>query len=45
VPALPDRLADLTRRKERVTVLPVDQTAVERYVTSVSRAAREGAAA
>jgi threonine synthase len=45
VPALPDRLADLTKRKERVTILPADQTAVERYVTSVSRAAREGAAA
>jgi threonine synthase len=45
VPALPDRLADLTKRKERITVLPADQAAVERYVTSVSRAAREGAAA
>ncbi|HET7165569.1 MAG TPA: threonine synthase [Pseudolabrys sp.] len=45
VPALPDRLADLAKRKERITVLPADQTAVERYVTSVSRAAREGAAA
>jgi threonine synthase len=45
VPALPDRLADLAKRKERVTVLPADQAAVERYVTSVSRAAREGAAA
>ena len=45
VPVLPDRLADLAKRKERVTVLPADQAAVERYVTSVSRAAREGAAA
>jgi len=45
VPALPDRLADLTERKERVTVLPADQSAVERHITSVSRAAREGAAA
>ncbi|MGA7388468.1 MAG: threonine synthase [Pseudolabrys sp.] len=45
VPGLPDRLADLTKRKERITVLPVDQAAVERYVTSISRAAREGAAA
>jgi threonine synthase len=44
-PALPDWLADLQKRKERVTVLPVDQGAVERYVTSASRAAREGAAA
>ncbi len=45
VPALPDWLADLPKRKERVTVLPVDQAAVERYVASTSRAAREGAAA
>ena len=45
VPALPDRLADLANRNERVTVLPADQGAVERYVTSVSRASREGAAA
>jgi threonine synthase len=45
VPALPDWLADLPNRKERVTVLPVDQAAVERYVASASRAAREGAVA
>jgi threonine synthase len=44
-PALPDTLADLGRRNERIVVLPADQTAVERYVTSVSRAAREGATA
>jgi threonine synthase len=44
-PALPDKLADLTKRSERVTVLPADQTAVERYVTSISRTSREGAAA
>jgi threonine synthase len=44
-PALPDTLADLGRREERIVVLPADQTAVEKYVTSVSRAAREGAAA
>jgi threonine synthase len=44
-PKLPDWLADLATRKERVTVLPVDQAAVERYVASASRAAREGAAA
>src|SRR5207248_11195077 len=42
VPALPDKLADLTKRKERIMALPADQAAVERYVTSVSRAAREG---
>jgi len=44
-PALPDWLTDLPQRPERVTVLPADQAAVERYVTSASRAAREGAAA
>lgn len=42
---LPDWLADLPQRKERVTALPADQAAIERFVTSVSRAAREGAAA
>jgi threonine synthase len=44
-PALPEWLTDLPDRKERVTTLPVDQMAIEQYVTSVSRAAREGAAA
>jgi threonine synthase len=44
-PALPEWLADLPKRAERVTVLPADQAAVERYVASASRAAREGAAA
>jgi threonine synthase len=44
-PALPDWLSDLPGRPERVTVLPVDQAAVERFVSAVSRAAREGAAA
>src|SRR5665647_421016 len=44
-PALPDWLADLPQRPERVTVLPADQAAVERFVSSASRAAREGAAA
>jgi len=44
-PALPDWLADLTDRPERVTILPADQAAVERFVLSASRAAREGAAA
>jgi threonine synthase len=44
-PALPDWLGDLGRRKERMTVLPPDQGAVERFVLEVSRAAREGAAA
>jgi threonine synthase len=44
-PALPEWLADLPRRRERVTVLPADQVAVERFVASASRAARGGAAA
>jgi threonine synthase len=44
-PKLPEFLADLDRRPERVTVLPVDQSAVERHILSRSRAAREGAAA
>jgi threonine synthase len=44
-PALPDWLADLGERKERVTVLPNDQGAVEKFIMAASRAAREGAAA
>ena len=44
-PALPEWLADLDRRSERVTVLPADQAAVERFVLQTSRAAQEGAAA
>ncbi len=44
-PALPEWLSDITQRPERVTVLPVDQSAVERFVLSTSRAAQEGAAA
>jgi threonine synthase len=44
-PRLPDRLADLASRPERITVLPPDQAAVERFVVEVSRAAREGRAA
>ncbi len=44
-PKLPEWLGDLYERKERVTVLPADQAAVENYVSSASRAAREGAAA
>ena len=44
-PQLPERLADLGGRPERVTVLPADQAAVERFVLEVSRAAREGRAA
>ena len=44
-PGLPDWLGDLTKRKERVTVLPADQTQVEKFVLAASRAAQEGAAA
>jgi threonine synthase len=44
-PRLPDWLADLNARPERVTALPVDQMAVERHILSTSRAAREGAIA
>jgi threonine synthase len=44
-PALPDWLADLPRRRERVTELPADQGMVERFILAASRAAQEGAAA
>jgi threonine synthase len=44
-PALPDWLADLENRAERVTTLPADQEAIEHFILGVSRAAREGAAA
>ena len=43
--ALPDWIGDLYARSERVTVLPADQAAVERFVEKASRAARKGAAA
>jgi len=45
LPALPEWLADLPKRDERVTVLPANQAAVEQFVMSASRAAREGAVA
>ncbi len=44
-PSLPEWFSDLDTRPERVTVLPADQSAVERFVLSTSRAAQEGAAA
>ncbi len=44
-PALPEWLADLPRRTERVSVLPADQGQIEKFVFSASRAAREGAPA
>jgi threonine synthase len=44
-PALPEWLSHLNQRPERVTALSVDQSAVEHFVLSTSRAAQEGAAA
>jgi threonine synthase len=44
-PHLPDWLSDLIQRPERVSALPADQSAVEHFVLSTSRAAQEGAAA
>jgi threonine synthase len=43
-PALPPRFDGLFERAERVTVLPADQGAVERFVRSVSRVATAEAA-
>jgi threonine synthase len=42
-PPLPEWLADLGGRQERITVLPVDQSTVERHISSCSRAAFQGA--
>jgi threonine synthase len=44
-PRLPEWLADLDRRPERMTALPVDPHAVETHILSTSRAAREGVVA
>jgi len=43
-PQLPEWLADLPHRSERVTTLPVDQQVVEGHILSVCRAVRAGAA-
>jgi len=43
-PQLPDWLGDLNTRPERVTVLPADQGAVEKFITAASRAAQGVAA-
>jgi threonine synthase len=43
VPGLPEWLADLAERPERVTVLPADQGAVEHFILAASAA--QGAAA
>ena len=44
-PQLPEWLSDLNQRPERITALPADQAAVERFVLATSRAAQEGAVA
>ncbi len=44
-PPLPEWFSDLDTRPERVTVLPAEQSAVERFVLATSRAAQQGAAA
>jgi threonine synthase len=44
-PALPEWLAGLETRRERFTVLPADQAAVENHILAHSRAAHEGATA
>jgi len=44
-PELPEWLGDLPAREERITVLPADQGVVEKFVTTASRAAHEGAMA
>jgi len=44
-PMLPEWLADLPGRAERMTELPADLAQVERFILAASRAAQEGAAA
>jgi threonine synthase len=44
-PHLPEWLSDIEKRPERVTALPADQSAVERFVLSTSRAVQSGATA
>jgi threonine synthase len=44
-PKLPEWLGALNECPERMTVLPAEQSAVERFVLAASRAAQEGAAA
>ena len=44
-PTLPEWLSDLNQRPQRMTTLAADQSAVEHFVLSTSRAAQEGAAA
>jgi threonine synthase len=44
-PALPDWLADLGERPERITTLPADQAAVETAILAAARRTSKGAAA
>ena len=44
-PALPDWLSGLPERSEQATPMPVDQSAIEKFILAASRAAREGATA
>jgi threonine synthase len=44
-PALPDWLADLPQRRERITSLPPELAEIQKFILAASRAAREGAAA
>jgi threonine synthase len=44
-PRLPEWLSHIGERPERVTALPAEQSAVERFVLAASRAAQKGAAA
>jgi threonine synthase len=44
-PGLPDWLAGLGTKPERMTILPPDQGAIERHILHHSRAAREGVSA
>jgi threonine synthase len=41
-PGLPDWLAGLDQKREQVTVLPADPSAVESHILTHTRAAREG---
>jgi threonine synthase len=44
-PGLPNWLSGLPERAEQATSMPVDQSAIEKFILAASRAAREGAAA
>jgi threonine synthase len=44
-PPLPEWLADLDHRAERITTLPVEESAVASHILALSRAAQAGAAA